>query len=141
LNVQKLGVRINLQTWNICRKIGEVDFFIRENRHFIGHVRESHPEICYWALSAGHAMHHSKKTRAGLHERMSLLHSLSACAEDIFRKAVNIFPRKNVALDDILDALVLALSAKICRGNLVSLPGVWETDDLGLPMEIVYCGR
>ena len=40
-----------------------------------------------------------------------------------------------------MDALVAAVTGKLARGALRSLPEVPERDSTGLPMEIVYYGR
>ena len=45
--------------------------------------------------------------------------------------------RKEVALDDIVDALVAALTAKYGHGNLKTLPEVPQIDSHGIAMEMV----
>lgn len=51
--------------------------------------------------------------------------------------AANKYNHKEVAWDDIIDALVLAVTAKLGHGRLHSLPTKPERDLFDLPMEIV----
>ena len=39
----------------------------------LSRVRESHPELCLWALAGEQIMDHSKKTAQGFAERYSIL--------------------------------------------------------------------
>jgi predicted RNase H-like nuclease len=43
-----------------------------------------------------------------------------------------------VGRDDIMDALAAAVTGKLGKGSLQSLPPQPERDATGLPMEIVY---
>ena len=45
---------------------------------------------------------------------------------------------KDIARDDILDALVAAVVARHGHGKLQSVPNVPQKDPKGLPMEMVY---
>ena len=57
---------------------------------------------------------------------------------NIYNKALNEFLRKEVAKDDIVDAMAAAVTA-CCPDNLRTLPADPERDAKGLPMEMVYC--
>jgi hypothetical protein len=92
LNKQKLGIQISKQTWNIVKKIAEIDSYL---------VMKRENEVC------------SRVTPGDM-----LL--------GLGRKAHY--------------AIFQAVSAKLCRDKLLSLPQVHEVDELGLSMEIVYCG-
>ena len=48
------------------------------------------------------------------------------------------FAGKQAAKNDMLDSLVLAVTASRPIENLVSIPELEEKDALGLPMEIVF---
>ncbi|TDF97726.1 DUF429 domain-containing protein [Paenibacillus piri] len=48
------------------------------------------------------------------------------------------YPRKDVSRDDLVDALVLAVSAAAGKGRLVPVPDPPVPDDCGLPMAIWY---
>ncbi|HKJ75685.1 MAG TPA: DUF429 domain-containing protein [Gammaproteobacteria bacterium] len=136
-NERALGRRLNRQTWNICPRIAEVDTFLRAHPEKIGILREAHPELAFSALNRGRPMPHSKKTPEGLAERRAVLRTHLPAADAIFEEATACFRRKDLARDDILDALVLAVAA---RGPLIAVPEEPETDTFGLPMEIAYPG-
>ena len=52
---------------------------------------------------------------------------------------VNIkYNRKEIAKDDVLDALSTAITARFGKNNLDSIPKKPELDSRGLPMEMAY---
>jgi predicted RNase H-like nuclease len=138
INQQVLGVKLTIQTWNISAKILEVDRFLRNTKQARRRFRESHPELCFWALAGGRNMAYSKKTAKGFAERCSVLATNCPQTGEIVQKALDRFPRKDLARDDILDALVLAISAKMCSNSSKTVPPNPPLDKKGLPMEIVY---
>ena len=138
INRQTAGVKLSLQTWNIFAKIKEVDQWLQNNRQVCTMVRESHPELCFWSLSGGHAMAHSKKTVQGFSERHTLLQKHYTQTVPIVDQALGRYRRKDLARDDILDALVLAISARYSSGSPITVPLKTEMDKKGRPMEIVY---
>jgi predicted RNase H-like nuclease len=73
INKQAAGIKLSIQTWHIAAKIKEVDTWLQNTRKARSRVRESHPEICFWALAGKHIMAHSKKTSRGFTERFSIL--------------------------------------------------------------------
>lgn len=137
LNQKLSGRKLSKQTWNIMPKIAEVDGLVRANRALA--LRESHPEVCFTALHGGAPMAHNKKTPAGYGERLDVL---KAHLPEIVRAYANIRAmhlKKALADDDILDAMVLALTARTgSRAGFRSLPEHAQYDGYGLPMEIVY---
>ena len=63
-------------------------------------------------------------------------------ARSMFQKMVDGTSHKQVAKDDILDALAAAVTGwlgKSGRGRFATLPAQPLKDSLGLPMEMVYC--
>jgi predicted RNase H-like nuclease len=51
-------------------------------------------------------------------------------------------PRRRLAVDDIIDALVLAVTAsEVLRGGAQYLPSEPELDPTGLPMQLVFARR
>lgn len=139
-NMRILGVSLSLQTRGICPKICEVDRFLENNLGAKEAFRESHPEICFWALAGGRSMSHSKKTKEGIGERLGVLNGIDRKSKEIYEKALSKYQRKAVAKDDIIDALVLALTAGI-EGQLTQIPAEIEKDERDLIMEIVYKRR
>jgi predicted RNase H-like nuclease len=138
INQKWLGVKLSVQTWNIAGKIREVDDLLCKNRKARQCVRESHPEICFRALAGGRPMVHYKKRDRGFSERLNLLKSVHPITEKITQFAINGFLRKDLARDDILDAIALAVSASAGVNALVSIPDNPPRDVMGLPMEITY---
>ena len=140
INEQVLGVKLTIQTWNISAKILEVDRFLSNNQQARRRLRESHPELCFWALAGGRTMAYSKKTAKGFAERRSVLAKNCPQTSEIIQQALDQFQRKDLARDDILDALVLAISAKMGSNSNASrtLPLNPPVDKKGLPMQIVY---
>jgi predicted RNase H-like nuclease len=139
INKQMTGRRLSLQTWNIIPKIREVDILLSNDESARSRVREIHPEVCFWAL-AGHPMKHSKKKREGLLERTQVLQSIYPRTDDIITHTLSTstYRRKEVAKDDILDALSAAVTAMVGIQKLVSIPETPEFDSQGLRMEMVY---
>ena len=138
INRQKLGVQLSIQTWNISDKILEVDRLMRPGKNARRRIRESHPELCFWALAGGHPMAYSKKTSQGFSERYSLLKNTYPHTSAIVRQSLDQFLRKDLARDDILDAIVLAVSAWLSPKAMKTIPPIPPKDKMGLPMEIVY---
>lgn len=131
------GKGISKQAWNITRKIREVDTLLRTTPRAASLVRESHPEIAFWAM-AGHEMAYNKKNSAGRDERLALLTAHYAHTPTLYADALKRYRRKDAAPDDILDALVLAITAQ--SAALVTLPDTPPQDAYGLPMAITYRG-
>ena len=138
INQQVMGVKLSIQTWNISAKIVEVDRFLRNNKLAQRRIRESHPELCFWGLAGGHPMAYSKKRPQGFTERYSILKKIYPETNAVVENALKRFMRKDLARDDILDAIVLAVSAKLPLISMRTVPSNPPRDKKGLPMEIVY---
>ena len=138
INQQVLGVGLSIQTWNISSKINEVDRWLRHKKPARQQIRESHPELCFWAMAGGRPLTHSKKSPQGLAERLAILNKMYPHTEMIVELALGRFKRKDLARDDILDAIVLAVSAKYSVKSIQTVPADPPRDKKRLPMEIVY---
>jgi predicted RNase H-like nuclease len=101
-------------------------------------LRECHPELCFWALNDRQAMQHNKKKRAGQQERLSVVERFFPQCHALFEQACGEFPRRELARDDIIDAMVCAVTAKRGFGAYHTAPAVTASDGQGLPMEIVF---
>jgi predicted RNase H-like nuclease len=138
INKRVNGVKLSIQTWNICSKIREIDTWLRNNPTVQSKVRESHPELCFWAMAGGQPMVYTKKKPEGFEERWVILKRIYPHTEAIVELALGRFRRKDLARDDILDAIALAVSAR-CPAELIkTIPADPPRDKKGLPMEIVY---
>ena len=141
INFQETGKNISVQSWNISSRINEVDAFLSVTPEARERTRESHPEVCFWALNGGCPMQFNKKTAEGYRERTYLLQNLHPLSEGLVKSAGEKYRRKDVARDDILDALVLALTALSPPESIVTFPANPPLDDRQLAMEIVYTNR
>ena len=140
INERTMGKRLSKQTWNICPKIIEADQYLRCRQHPIPIVRESHPEVCFWALAGGIPLRHAKRSDAGFAERMGLIGHHSAIGPPLVKDMLSRYRKKDLARDDIVDACVLAITAASPSNAVKTLPSNPLCDDAGLPMEIVYRG-
>ena len=102
-----------------------------------GKVREMHPEVAFWALNDRKPLHFGKKKQEGAEERLEILTRFLPFAEDCYKDALNTYKRKDVAADDILDAMVGAVTAMHYPG-IKTLPEEPIKDEEGLAMEMVY---
>jgi len=131
-----VGKKISLQSYHLKDKIHELDVVLRGHRDFVGRVREAHPELAFAAMNHRQAVRISKKQKAGIQGRLQILRRHYPFSRDLFNYAKETIRRKDAALDDIVDALALAVMAKTAR-RLASLPDHPPYDAVGLPMEIV----
>lgn len=138
-NKQMTGRKLSRQTWNLIDKIRQVDIALGARADMEMTVYESHPELCFAAF-AGRPMVHYKKTEAGFGERLDVLDACRAGSRAVVDAAIESVPRAQVARDDIVDALVLALSACLAPEQLESLPAEPGHDQSGRPMAIT-CPR
>lgn len=138
INKKLTGKSISKQAWNIIPKIREVDTFLIENEIFRDRVKETAPEICFQAFT-GLPVRYSKKDNKGFLERKEVLKSVFPFTEEIVEIALSRYRRKELSKDDILDALVLAITAKL--GYIYGfeyVPCEAETDSKGLNIQILY---
>ena len=147
LNKQELevapGIRAGLtkQAWGIVPKIRELDELLRSGGGGPkpGTVRETHPEICFWALNDSKPVESRKNGKHGRDERLRVLRHYDRNAPKIVEKASAFYRGRGVNVDDIIDAYVAALTAKLGYPNrLATIPDISEHDSMGLAMEMVY---
>ena len=141
INYLKTGKKLSVQTWNISSRIREVDEFLTTTSHARGRIRESHPEVSLWALAGARPMNFNKKTAEGYRERKQILKQhYSPCAQFI-QSVESIFPRQDLAKDDIIDALALAVTGLAPSDTIVSFPPNPPQDNKQFDMEIVYSNQ
>ena len=138
LNRRATGRGLSKQAWNIVPKIREIDTLLCDNRALRGVLRECHPELCFRALHGKQAMQYNKKKREGQQERLRVLERYFPHCHALFEQACSEFLRREVARDDIIDAMVCAVTAKVGYGRYRTAPASPVIDRQGLPMEIVY---
>ncbi|MFQ6034632.1 MAG: DUF429 domain-containing protein [Sedimentisphaerales bacterium] len=128
------GKKLNRQSFFILPKVREVNQAMTPQLQ--RRVCEIHPELAFWALNGKKPMQHKKRQLAGRNERMRLLSTIFPDVGQLVAKARK---PKEVAPDDILDALAAAWTAsQIVSGKAETLPKNQELDSKGLRMEILY---
>ena len=127
------GGGLSAQAWNITGKIKEVDEAITPAMQ--ARVREGHPEVAFARLGDG-PMAHPKKRAEGRAERRAVLAAHGLAVNAVLTAILALRPRP-AAEDDVLDAAVLALTARdAALGRpLTELGG--DPDARGLRMEIL----
>lgn len=134
-----IGKGISKQSFAITPKIREVDTLLASNTLARDLIREVHPELCFWAFNSQQAMKFRKTTPEGFDERMAVLRHVLPESKEIASDLIARYLRKDVARDDIADALVALATAMQPADALRTLPSEPEKDSRGLPMEMVYC--
>ena len=149
VQIQITGGALSEQTLAIMSKIAEVDAIVSPlNSPCRGLVREVHPEICFWALNQEQPIIPNKRTPQGRLARCGVLQNIEPQTPAIVNNAMRRYLRKDVAKDDILDALAAAVTARNGWPNQIqTLPGPPQANQqnlpiqdphTGLPMEMVY---
>jgi len=119
-------------------KIRQIDDLLHANKDLQGVIRESHPELCFWGLNGRQAMRCNKKQPQGQQERLRVLAGIFPQSRALFEQACAAYPRREVARDDIIDAMVCAVTARYGYGRYRTAPASAVLDGQRLPMEIVY---
>lgn len=137
-NRKILGRGISRQTWFIMPKIKEVDDLLVENQTARQNIKESHPEISFQFLNGGSPLKYSKKTAEGALERLKILMQYNKQSSQMYQRALGEFKRKEVAKDDILDAMCLAITAELSEKYGKKVPPQHMVDAYGIEMSIHY---
>ena len=137
-----VGQRISAQSFQVAKKSRAVDELLVANVQARQAIGEVHPEVCFWAFNGHKPMAFSKKTHNGYWERVRLLRSVSAEAFAATESLV--IDGKDATMvspDDVLDAMVAALTATAPCSGLRSLPANPPVDLRRLPMRMLYTSR
>lgn len=124
--------KLSLQAWNIVPKIKLLDSLLRTNSELKNQIFESHPEHLFQKLNGG-VIFQKKNLKKGVKHRLELISEYENKAVDFFREIKEEFRRNEVAEDDIVDAMALAIFAKRSYGqDLKTLPSAFSHDSEGL---------
>jgi predicted RNase H-like nuclease len=122
------GRGLPAQAWNLVPKVTELDRLVRPELQ--DRLVEAHPELAFAHLAGAPALH-PKRTPEGRAERQMLL--ARAGLGDVAQvRALGAAP------DDVLDAAVLALTARRLRDGVAVRLGDGTRDARGLRMEVAY---
>ncbi len=124
------GKSMSLQSWYLFPKIKDVQTIIHD-----AHINlyEIHPELSFRAMNHEEVILESKKSKEGFEIRNNLLRRHFESFD--FESIRNLYPRKDVMDNDILDAMAVLWSARRIKANEASfLPKIPEKPN----MQIVY---
>jgi len=135
LSFEAQGRKLSKQTYNILAKIRAVDALLQSEGSLSQRLVEVHPELSFHQWNNGIPMAHAKKKAEGLHQRLHLVESRFPGA---FAEIRGRYKRREVADDDILDALACLWSAeRVACGNHLHVGQPGQIDACGLPMQIL----
>ena len=135
---QLTGKKLSKQAYNISNKIREVDELLIDNPKLQAVIGEAHPELGFCMLNHGKPLLSKKKRTEGIQQRLNLLKMNLEISEEIYCEALNRYPRKYLARDDIVDALMCLCIALASDEKLKTVPAVPAYDQSGLPMQMLY---
>jgi predicted RNase H-like nuclease len=134
------GRGMSRQAFGIMPKIREVDRVMTPALHHM--VYEAHPELAFLSLT-GRPLQYNKKTVSGHEERLQALARLPGVGKrhlkSVVARTLRDYKRLRIAPDDVLDAYILAWTARrILEARGKRLPDTPPIDTRGLRMEIWY---
>lgn len=145
-NEELTGKGLAQQAINIAPQIIEVDNLLSDIRDTEA-VIEGHPEVCFRAFKESQ-LEHSKHSAVGLYERLTAMTEMSEYKEGMWQDIVQDLREVdgNPGIDDLIDAIALALTAVGHDQWLFLPPQVTadsgkrpkHRDSENRPMQIVY---
>lgn len=138
LNKKILGKSISIQSYNISKKIKEIDQFLETKSEAL-EVYESHPEICFKYLNNSEVIQTKKSTKEGFEERFNLLKKQHPELEELYSIITKSFSKSKVKPDDILDAIVLCVAnLKSESSGLRYFEDEHHKDEKGIFVKVAY---
>ena len=136
VNEAVLGKRLSYQSVALIPKIRQIDMLLRQHPELASLLVESHPEVVFAKL-AGAPVAERKSEPEGQQRRLDILSALWPPAYKAF--ALTRPPRSKAELDDVIDAMCMAVAGQIAlRTGLRSLPDEPMLDACGLPMQMAF---
>lgn len=142
---EKNGGNLGSQRWGLIPRIREVDTFLSIYAEARDRIYESHPEVCYAQLAEQEGIESigSKQNPDGIDDRVDVLETVNVGFGEEIREFVNerqVEPMwhqriQSGRVDDVLDAAVLALTAKEANGAFAVFPEQRDATDRSV---IVY---
>ena len=111
INRRQIGKGLSKQAWYICPRIRDVDELLGAEPSYRSIIGECHPELAFKCLN-GTPLEASKKTEAGQLQRRQIIERYLPDLTGFIDQMLSQFPRRDLQLDDILDALILTVTAK-----------------------------
>lgn len=132
------GKKLSQQAFHIFSKIREVDELLQQRPELKKIVREAHPELGFCMLNSNLPLLTKKKTAEGLEERLRLLEKHLSNTREIYGNALAKFPRKVLARDDIVDAMMCLCIAQAYPDRRRALPERHTVDALSIEMAMHF---
>jgi len=123
------GRGLSRQAFNLIPKIRDLDRHMTARKQ--SWIGEAHPELCF-ALLIGRPCAASKKTSEGRAERLDAIVALHPDAAEHITQS-----HPGAALDDVLDAYALTVTARRLHEGTVIRLGDGALDSRGLRQEVV----
>lgn len=136
---KKNGRSLGSQSWGLIPRIREIDTFLSIHSEAEDRIYESHPEVCYGQFTKQEGVESigSKQNPDGIDDRIDLLEMVNEGFGSEVREFIN--ERRDGAawhqriqsgrIDDVLDAAVLALTAKEADGTFAVFPEERDVTD------------
>lgn len=134
---RRTGERLPEASFERAPAIAAVDELLGEIPEARGTILESRPAVCFRAIGDG-PLEHDRRTAGGYAERMRRLAAFDARGAPTVQAAAEATTGHDVRIEEVIDAVVLAYTARPSRSPLRSLPPDPPTDAKELPMRIVY---
>lgn len=137
-NKANLKVSLSPLSYAICKKIREVDEFLNKVPKWKNKLLEGHPEICFSKLNNGQAVLENKTKPEGQQRRLEILKRYYNESDLVIDKYLKDVPTRK-KIDDVIDALVLAVSGVIGLENkFETMPKEPMKDRRGIKMQMTY---
>ena len=137
INKKIVGKSVSIQSYNISKKIKEVDLFLETKQEHL-EIYESHPEICFKYLNNEKVIQSKKSTAEGFQERFQTLINSYPELEQVYNSIQNSFAKSKVKPDDILDAMVLCVANLNSENNPRFFQDENNIDEKGIFVRIGY---
>lgn len=134
---RKTGRELSQRAFEAREAIAAVDELLQELPEARDVVGEAHPEVCFRAL-AGRTLDYPRDVAAGYAERLRILAEYDPDGPVTVQQVAEATDGAAVDVPDVLDAVVLAYTARPGSGRLRSLPAESPRDATGLPMRLWY---
>ncbi|WP_372910240.1 DUF429 domain-containing protein [Salinigranum sp.] len=134
---RKTGRDLSQRAFEAREAIAAVDELLQELPEARDVVGAAHPEVCFRAF-AGRPLDHPRDVAAGYAERLRILAEHDPDGPVTVQNAAESTGGAAIDVPDVLDAVVLAYTARPGSGRLRSLPADPPRDATGLPMRLWY---
>ena len=131
VNFSVCGKKISKQTWFLFKKIKEARLLFGKKENYLK-LYEVHPELSFMAMNNMKVLEYGKKTIEGFNFRYRLLKQVFPLFD--FREIRAKFKKKDVADDDILDAVAVLWSTQKIIDKIAS----YVPKDPETPLSKIY---